>query len=737
MEAIPMRPFIKFLFVILLCNYTIFSSHGQYVTIDGRQFKDEHDSNFYPVVCNYVVNFFYTDDTSTFYVSPQCDGEGYECDGTAACDTQFFHNFKQIKHMGFNAIRLFGAGPVYWGPIAGIDSGFRIDANHSFDTVIHRFFLHSPYSTDPNTQRIFALVDRILLQADHAGLKVILLAAGAKGRYYPYLDTLFYPEYLSALSYHIANNSPQTARNALMAYDLLNEPASSNQTGWPWDPNNRFKKNAICTRVSNWYNATKVNDPNHLITMGAGGVNDDILEYDLSVMKLDFASPHIYPGKTTYELDSMKLQYMINRIHGLLYWLGKNSQMPFLIGETGFSAQENVPDSLGTDGNTLQQKQYADSTLQLTRDCLGSGYSWWKYQNSYWHNSNYQDFLGLLNGGICNTPCISLEKPVVKAFENFSSTDPHKECKPPTNYFNPWNLPISYPDSNIIHGIVKDKLTGKPIRDAVVFGTSFQNWNGLDSIVSYKYTFTDSLGNFRMIPYNFTSPTDTTFIHDLYITAPGAERLIRQIGSPWPPYLIDNENYELTQRRWDFDGELTNVNIHTNEVENLQGWNSLSLTAVKLDSGSFVNINARREINIDNEFEALTGSEVLVECLSTFPICTDFEGFQKKSTFSKQETNSKVEISDIEIDFHLSKNALNFTAFPNPSNGNFIVNVLVSVKIEVDLKVDVVNFLGVSVINMVTKETTFSIDMSSALKGLYLMKISTSDESQTKKIIIN
>lgn len=239
------------------------SLFSQYVSIEGRQFKDENGNDFYPVVCNYLVDYFYNiDDTNSFFASPEhsCDGWGYECNGTSTCDTQFYHNFIQIKHMGFNAIRLF-CPPVYIDTLKGSHPGFRIDAikrqsNGEAGNIHHQYYLNSPYESDWVTQNIFNLMDRILVQAYHAGLKVILLTGGAKYRFYPALDSLYVP-YLSALSYHITHQSDTLARKALMAYDLFNEPSSSNQTGWPWNLTGHTKKD-ICDRVANWYNALKI-----------------------------------------------------------------------------------------------------------------------------------------------------------------------------------------------------------------------------------------------------------------------------------------------------------------------------------------------------------------------------------------------------------------------------------------------------------------------------------------------
>lgn len=733
-----MKLFPNLIFIALFSPLTIFSSFGQYVYLEDRQFKDEYGIDFYPVVCNYIVNYFYVNDTSEFFISPQSEGFYYECGDLPTCDTQFYRNFLQIKHMGFNTIRLFGTQPVFYDTLGGTP-GYRITAFHSItdpDDPIPRYdhFLSTPYESDSVTQKMFAEIDRILVQADSAGLKVILLTGGSRGRLYPALDS-GYSVYLSSLSHHIASHSPQPARHALMAYDMFNEPSSSDMIAWPWvnDLTRMYHtKQAICNRVSRWYDALKTNDSSHLITMGAGGV-DEILEYDLSVMKLDFASPHFYPRKMTYEPDSFKFTAMVNRVHGLLYWLGRNSQMPYIIGETGFSAEKDTLPTSGTHGDTSEQRRFAEITLQRTRDCLGSGYSWWKYQNSYW-GSTYEDFFGLLDYGNCTPPCNTLEKPVVKAFENFNATGPLTGCYPPANYFDPFNHEIFAPGTNIIHGNVKD-THGVPIRDAVVFGTTFTKTNeNNDSLYNYFFTFTNSLGNFVITPFDTAFPSKPNIIHDLYITAPGAERILRQRWNQWCP-LVDNENYVLTQNRWDFDGQITDETFALNG-ETRQGWNSLTLTDVNVQTGVGVTFSARTEVVINQEFDAVSGSEVTIECQPTFPLCTDYDGYTKKSSFSMLGPVSNKQSGNIELSFLSDENDFKFTIFPNPGDGLFTVNVTAPGNMEDDLRVEIVNCLGINVINMSTNETTFNIDISSFAKGIYLIKISTGTVTEIQKLIV-
>jgi len=743
-----MKPFWKIILTGFLWVVIIAPSFGQYIRIEGRQFIDENDSAFYPVVCNYIVRYFYPadtslHDTSSLFIFPESDAGEIECYGESTCDTQFYHNFVQLKeHMKFNTIRFFGATPVYADTAMDLP-GFRVDAKQRLNDggvggYSHKYFLHAPFYKDSIALRIFSLIDRVLVQANRAGLKVILLAGGAKGKFYPVLDTL-YPQFLSALSQHIANQSPQEARDAIMAYDLLNEPSTSNQTDF-WGSPSQHSKSAVCKRVAGWYDAVKTNDPGHLITMGIE-FPGDIMEYDINVLKLDFASAHHYPRKYPYEPDSQRVTTMVNRFHAMMQCLGNTSVMPFIVGETGFSARAGVmPANPGTDGDTLQQKQYADSTLRITRNCLGSGYSWWKYQDSSW-GSPFEDHLGLMNSGICTPPCNTLQKPVIQAFKDFNWENPPVNSPLPDSiYFNPFNHPIQ-DSSKVIHGNFVDEH-GNPIKDAVIYGKTvlfYDPQNLTIPIYSIHYTYSDSSGNFTIIPYDYdTSKIERGFIEQIWFSAPGAEKSFRyhydKDTTVWNK-LFDSITITLKQNRWNYDEEINGVTI-SDTGKTLRGWNSITLSNVVFDTGSSVSVNARTDIDINSSFETLTGSEATVECIPTFPLCPECIATKISSGFYNENSVINKQTPEVELSFIPDEDTFDFIIFPNPSNGLYKVDIVNSRPITDDFNIEIFGSLGVIAEKFRTKETTFEIDISNLQKGIYFIKISTEKDSQIKKIIL-
>ncbi len=112
---------IKFIFCCCLLFAFSLQTMGQYVTLQGRQFKKADGSNFYPLVCNYVVDLAF-DHTNYFLMPhfnygsnpwPGAGGEQIECNGAGggngSCLQHLRFDFREIKRMGFNSVRIMGA----------------------------------------------------------------------------------------------------------------------------------------------------------------------------------------------------------------------------------------------------------------------------------------------------------------------------------------------------------------------------------------------------------------------------------------------------------------------------------------------------------------------------------------------------------------------------------------------------------------------------------------------------
>jgi hypothetical protein len=95
------------------------NSFGQFVTLEGRQFKDENGNNYYPIVCNYIVEYVTPsnpDDFLSTFISPYKNygnSGAYECDCISTCNTKLLTDFNEILRLGFNTVRIMGLSPIY------------------------------------------------------------------------------------------------------------------------------------------------------------------------------------------------------------------------------------------------------------------------------------------------------------------------------------------------------------------------------------------------------------------------------------------------------------------------------------------------------------------------------------------------------------------------------------------------------------------------------------------------
>jgi endo-1,4-beta-mannosidase len=290
---------IKFIFCCALVFVVSLQTMGQYVTLQGRQFKNTDGSDFYPLVCNYQVglavvggNYFFTPNTN--YGSQNWTDE---CGlSSPDCPHRIQADFHEIKKMGFNAIRLMGAQVVkdhFAWPSLINGTGADLSTNNypnqfgiSIRTVVPApttlypnndiLLFTSPYASDANLQNYFTALDNVLSMANTEGLKVILVTcggiyalsksdvplSGSSGSTIKDQNAHDFADMLVAFGNHFKNNT------TIMAYDLWNEPAT-----WV-EPVSYVKvKQDVCNWTKTWYEALKDNacDPHHLITMGPWG----------------------------------------------------------------------------------------------------------------------------------------------------------------------------------------------------------------------------------------------------------------------------------------------------------------------------------------------------------------------------------------------------------------------------------------------------------------------------------
>ncbi|MBN2680946.1 MAG: cellulase family glycosylhydrolase [Bacteroidales bacterium] len=722
----------KIILFLVIILYFANMNFAQNVTIEGKKFKIG-DEDFYPVVINYLVAYVYNDDETEFVFSPiiDVDGWGYECNNQINCLEQMRKNLQQTKNMGFNSVRI-----VHFEITFNDNQNFCIMGKNETYGKKH-FELSSDFS-DIHSQNLFSFYKSFLNLAYEEDIKVIILCGGNGSLEHTQEFHEAYPNYLTALGSYIHNNCTDQEKSALLAYDLLNEPLTNNQVAlWPQSNAPYHKKSYICQSVTNWYDCLKASDPNHLITLGGQGFFD-VFEWDLNILKLDFYSPHIYPGLASYLDETFRYQNQEDLVNGYIYWIGKNSPMPWIIGEIGYGANTDLfTDPITTNGTLNNQKDFAHETLKSVVENGGSGYSWWVYSNLSWGNrcSSY----GLLNPGLCEPiPCTSLEKPLVEEFRNFNPVNYSYNPQKPSNYYNPHYYDLSGVNLNsqTIEGTVVDE-NGNPIEDAVVFcqtsGGYFQH-----------YTFTNEEGQFTVLPFDENDPLNPSngSIVNLKISTAGAERGIW--GSSRPDDqgpVIDNAVYVIKQNKFEYNLNSDNQVINESNSELLKAWNSISANNLTVSSGVSGEVKARSEINLTGETHLVAGSELRLYNTNVFADCACFMGDFRSSEntvvlndlVSKSSTGNISK--NIEAVFQHIPGEILVKVFPNPAKTEIKIEISGIELLQEEYTVLIYNSLGKTTKTLTLNITANTINIENFETGVYYISVQGKDFLKQTKLI--
>lgn len=418
---------------------------------------------FYPIVLNYIVNI--QSDGKSFWVAPTADYEKNKKFRFINKDStlmQFKAEMNLIKNLGFNTVRIVGIGEVRVNEKENGSLSFRANINNTRDTLVK---LQSNQDYEPylsSIQEMLSIIDR-------AGLKVIFLTKMS-------IDYKSTENHLYKLSNHFKKNT------TILAYDLFNEPLY-------FEESKRTKKE-VFNLANKWQQIIEMCAPNHLTTIGLTGVRE-VFKWDPNILPFDFISYHPY-------------EYEPEQVRNEIYWYGKYTEKPWIIGETAIPADnDSVP--------YILQKEFAQKTINQTFHCGGAGYSWWQYKDVEWFKF-HANYMGLLSQeGETSSRPININgtvKPIADVFKNFNSNNivDSTKCACLDNYYN-------YSNSTVF------KLTGTlldenniPIEGGIILA-----WN--EYWTHSYHTITKDDGSFELLgSYPFyhwmASATKYTMIRD-------------------------------------------------------------------------------------------------------------------------------------------------------------------------------------------------------------------------------
>lgn len=787
MRAIIHQP-APLLLSLSLCGLRALAQEG-YVTLEGRQFMLNGEP-FYPVVMNYTVELvssaYQSTDTSGLYFSVASHYDAnvysyYECNGEASCTQQLQAHFAKLISMGFNTIRLIC--PVYMseeGP--GGEKKYRIELRHNDGDwpVPYAGYLDLPDFSGPLAEWYFGTLRRVISLADQAGLKTILLCAedykvddGNPNNGEPWYQLTLaesdpavelYKSYLARLAFELREE------RGLLAYDLWNEP------NWTADHLTALTKAQVCDYTERWYDAIHQAAPHHLVTLGGSGFHE-ISSWDPAVMKLDFYSPHHYPApEVVFDYDN---DLANEALKAQFYWLGADCPMPWLIGETGFIAEDDAVDPLDAlnncngqhlrpdpvyhdmpfmGGSEAEQAEFAALSLSAVRAYRGSGYSWWDFQNGrfswllvqnsfpnnpeMWLQGN---FFGLLKFGNHvpilpqNVSCALPEwdtvnawrdKPAVQVFEDYDPGEAPTELPPPPPNYSSW-----YNTSGEVHTqyTIVDEGTGEPIPHALGtvewFYRTTDPWDDHDKGATlWDRNTTDASGH---VSIRKRQPANTMVYEApepkrLFIDAFGADHRAFDTdnGPPWPN---DGDNISISQNRLFMENELIGLTIPIGNSEVHKAWSSLTLVNVLVQgddfTGGIADFKARDIVHAQGEFHAQRGSEVHLHTDTAFIPCGEaIAGMTTDGISGRSSSSLAVQEDGKRLHLKFTQPKVVVRVFPNPCT--------IGLQVELDDGIGqctVANAAGVTVYKSATSSAVHTLSVTAWAAGDYTVHVTTGD----------
>jgi len=771
------------LLTLSLCGMQALAQEG-YVTLEGRQFMLNGEP-FYPVVMNYTVELvssaYQSTDTSGLYFSVASHYDAnvysyYECNGEANCTQQLQAHFAKLISMGFNTIRLLC--PVYMseeGP--GGEKKYRIDLRHNDGDwpAPYAGYLDPPDFSGPLAEWYFGTLRRVISLADQAGLKTILLCAedykvddGNPNNGEPWYQLTLaesdpavelYKSYLARLAFELREE------RGLLAYDLWNEP------NWTADHLTALTKAQVCDYTERWYDAIHQAAPHHMVTLGGSGFHE-VSSWDPAVMKLDFYSPHHYPApEVVFDFDN---DLANEALKAQFYWFGADCPMPWLIGETGFIAEDDAVDPLDAlnncngqhlrpdpvyhdmpfmGGSEAEQAEFTALSLSAVRAYRGSGYSWWDFQNGRFSWLLVQDsfpnnperwlqgnFFGLLKFGNHvpilpqNVSCALPEwdtvnawrdKPAVQVFEDYDPGEAPAELPPPPPNYSSWHN-----TNGEVHTeyTIVDEDTGEPIPHALAtvewfYRTTDETDDEDKGPHLWDRNTTDASGYVsirKRQPAN-TSVYEAPEPKRLFIDAFGSEHL--GYDPPFTPWPLDGSLIPLVRQRLQMEGLLGDHVIPINADEEHTAWSSLTLTNVIVEgdgtAGGVADFKARDAVYAIGEFHAKLGSETHLHTEATFLAC-DADMLLAGTQARLREISAGAPARSKHVNLNFEEPEPSVEVFPNPC-GAWVRIVLLQGAGEYRVS----NVSGEVVCTGTIVNGTHVLDCSDWSSGVYVVQVTT------------
>lgn len=745
--------------VLVLMAFVVRSASAQsgLVTLQGRNFKVD-GQDFFPTLVNYGIEYTTTlnsgsADTSQIFVSPEAaydrnvDSQ-FECHNPAQCDAQLLAHLQKVRAMGFNALRLVG--------LNAMNVRDTVTAARHYLMTVHcnapwapayRLFMDYPDLSGPIATKHFQLARHVLDLCDSADLKVLILTGGRVGyepqhpnrpwQYYNSDDAVAYATYLARLTDELEGHP------AVLGFDLWNEPS------YGGDGANHVSKQTVCDWTSRWYDTIKVHDPRRLVTLGGSHITD-LNSWDPMVMKLDFYAPHFYPSVElfgNYDVDKAN-----DEMRAEMYWLGKTCPMPWILGETGFSADDDTTDYLNNPiweclypeplyhkmpwmwGNEDQQVAYAFQSMDALRASQGSGYGWWDFQSIRSNPYIYPDtvpivreawqmsssWLSVLGYGHDTIPWRI--KKLADTLDSYV-LPPEEHELPPAPYNYPSWLAFPSSDTTQTWGWIQDQYYS-PIADAVIEWEWNYNNDGFASTLTNPResawdrvtTFSDGYFQVPRPPHHPPGwRRDSTMqghlafhgglgFGNLQNEDPGALFTLPRYG----PRVVDT-----TEIEWPDFGETVVYRAYNDLIVTDQ------IITGNGDSGAVADYSARFNVHVIGDFHAMPGSETHLFTARVWPDCNaeEYRTVVALVTSKHPKANELKDERPSSLTLKFEREYMQLAVAPNPAGSHILITGL-----ESNVELVIFDEQGRKCYNGRPISQELTIDLTSFVPGQYVVQ---------------
>ncbi len=407
-----------------------------FIYLDGKTFKHK-GKDFFSIMLNYAVCIRNIE--NEYFVSCIKEYENsnkFEGNTKNNWEKQIRGHMQLMKEMGFNTIRLV------------FNRVHSDNSKYYYSTNGKNLYLEKDYDIIIN-----ALEKFINIVSDYDIKVMLLIKEPVENKEIEYFTVRILERF--------KNNS------SIFAYDFFNEPLYFDSEQLPSDKRPRKKEDAYRI-VSNWKKLMTEHAPKQLLTIGFSEPIE-VFEWDPEILPVDFIAFHTYNPL---------------RVANEIYWYGKYTSKPWMIGETALPADG---DSISYD----EQKQFMKEVYRRIVDCGGNGIGWWEFQEPA-EGTFEAKYAGILNHkGTTTTKdgkytIQGSVKPVVKEIAKFKEYKSKSTCSRLSNYYNMMGY-----NNFVITGKILNSLDDKPIEGAVIRGWN-QNWSvGMN-------TFTNENGEFTL-----------------------------------------------------------------------------------------------------------------------------------------------------------------------------------------------------------------------------------------------